>query len=137
MPLYIYTMYKFATEVEEAKHDYETAAMLAMTSRLDYLYNYEKNTNVEEKKAEYIRLRDVYKRLKQEFDAVISVPDEWEKTGLSKETLQKATIHLPVDGKTSAYKILNEMEERLFKAKYVLPVQGNVPAVNRLLWIDV
>ena len=85
----------------------------------------------------YIRLRDVYKRLKQEFDAVISVPDEWEKTGLSKETLRNATIHLPVDGKTSAYKVLNEMENRLFKAKYVLPVQGNAPPVNRLLWIDV
>jgi hypothetical protein len=132
-----YKMYKFALEVEKAKSDYEKAAMVAMTSRLDYLYNYEKNGNVEEKKADYIRKRDDYKRLKLEFDSLIAVPNEWEKTGLSMEALQKATIHLPVDGKTTAFKVVHDMEERLWRSKYVVPAQGSVPAANTILWVDV
>jgi hypothetical protein len=130
-------MYRFTSEVDAAKAKYEKAAMEAMTSRLDYLYNYEKNVKVEEKKADYIKSRDLYRRLKQEYDAIISVPNAWEKTGLTKDVLQKATLRLPVDGKTSAFKVIHDMEERLWKAKYVAPAQGQMPPVNEVFWVDV
>ena len=129
-------MYKFTAEVQSAKTKYEKAALVAMTSRLDYLYNYEKNVPVEEKKAEYIRLRDEYRRLQQELDSNVAVPNAWEKTGLTAETLQKATLRLPVDGKTSAFKVLHDMEERLWKAKYVAPSQGILPPIDEVLWFD-
>ena len=129
-------MYKFTAEVQTAKATYEKAALEAMTSRLDYLYNYEKNVPVEEKKAQYIRLRDEYRRLQQEFESNVSVPNAWEKTGLTAETLQKATVRLPVDGKTSAFKVLHDMEERLWKAKYVTPSQGVLPRIDEVLWFD-
>jgi hypothetical protein len=129
-------MIKFATQLETAKQKYETSAMEAMTARLDYLYNYAKDVKVEEKKAVYIRLRDEYKRLKQEFEDTVAVPNEWEKTGITKETLQKATLRLPVEGNTSAYRVQRDMEERLWKAKYRIPTQGSLPPVNHLYWID-
>ena len=130
-------MYKFNTQVEKAKGTYEKAAMLAMTARLDYLYNYDKDVDVEQKKSEYIRLRDEYRRLKAEHDSVVSVPDAWEKTGLSKETLQKATVRLPIDGGTSAFKVMHDMEERLWKAKYAVPTRGPLPPIHEVLWFDV
>ena len=129
-------MYKFTAEVQSAKTNYEKAALEAMTSRLDYLYNYEKNVPVEEKKAEYIRLRDEYRRLQQEFNSNVAAPNAWEKTGLTAETLRKATVHLPVDGKTSAFKIMHDMEERLWKAKYVTPSQGVLPPIDEVMWFD-
>jgi hypothetical protein len=129
-------MYKFAGEVREAKTVYEKAAMTAMTARLDYLYNYDKEVNVEDKKKEYLNSRDQYRRLKQEYDTILSVPDVWGKTGLTLETLQKSTVRLPVDGKTSAFKVLHDMEERLSKARYCVPESGVLPPLHELLWID-
>ena len=108
-----------------------------MTSRLDYLYNYEKDGKVEDKKANYIRLRDEYTRMKREYDEMLKVPDAWVKTGLTKESLQKATLHLPVDGNTSAFKVLYDMEERLWKAKYSFPDKGVLPPICDVLWMDV
>ena len=129
-------MIKFALQVESAKIKYEKAAMEAMTARLDYLYNYAKDVKVEEKKSIYIRLRDEYKRLKQEYEDTLAVPNQWEKTGLTKETLQKATLRLPVEGNTSAFRVLRDMEERLWKAKYVTPSQSPMPPVNQIYWMN-
>jgi hypothetical protein len=129
-------MYKFAGEVQESKSKYEKAAMAAMTARLDYLYNYNKDVKVEDKKTEYLRSRDQYRRMKQEYENVVMVPNIWDKTGLTLETLKKSTIRLPVDGKTTAFKVLYDMEERLNKVKYSVPENGALPPVHELLWID-
>jgi glutathionyl-hydroquinone reductase len=129
-------MYKFSTEVNKMKEVYEKAAMNAMTARLDYLYNYNKDGQVEEKKSEYIRLRDEYKRLQNEYESMIAVPNVWEKTGLTREMLKKATLRLPVDSNSSAFKVLYDMEERLWKANYIVPTNGSLPPINKILWID-
>jgi hypothetical protein len=109
--------------------------MNAVTSRLDYLYNYAKETNVDVKKAEYVKARDDYRKLKAEYDNVLAVPDAWQRTGITLEMLQKGTVKLPIDGKTSAFQVLRDMEERLWKVKYVVPKAGAQPPLEDLLWV--
>ena len=127
-------MYAWSKEVEKAKQAYEATAMNAVTSRLDYLYNYAKETNVDAKKAEYVKARDDYRKLKVDYESVLAVPDAWQRTGITAEMLQKGTVKLPVDGKTSAFQVLRDMEERLWKVKYVVPKTGSQPPLEDVLW---
>jgi len=126
-------MYSWGKEVEQAKKVYETTAMKAVTSRLDYLYNYEKETNVDVKKAEYVKARDNYRKQRTEYESVLAVPDAWQRTGITMEMLRNGTVKLPVDGKTSAFEVLHDMEERLWKVKYVVP-KGATPFLEDVLW---
>jgi hypothetical protein len=129
-------MYAWSKEVGKAKEAYEATAMNAVTSRLDYLYNYAKETNVDAKKAEYVKARDDYRKLKAEYENVLAVPDAWQRTGITLDMLQKATVKLPVDGKTSAFQILRDMEERLWKVKYVVPKTGVQPPLEDVWWFS-
>jgi hypothetical protein len=128
-------MYTFQKECEAAKQKFEKAGMEAVLARLDHAYNYAKDTHAEEKKAEYVKARDDYRRLKQEFDNTISVPDCVERSGITLDSLKKATVRLPVDGKTSAIKVMHEMEQKLWKIKYAVPSGEYKPPLSEVFWM--
>jgi len=128
-------MYTLTKQVDAAKKKADAAAVNAMMAQMDYLYNYAKDAKVEEKKGEYVKRRDEHRRMVQEFEAVIKVPNASERTGVTPEMLQKSSLKFPVDGNSSAYKVFRDMEERLWKVKYAEPASGEKPNVADLLWI--
>lgn len=129
-------MYKLVKEVDKSKKNADAAAVSAMMARLDYLYNYAKDAKVEEKKGEYVKRRDEHRRMVQEFEAVVKVPNAFERTGVTPEMLQKSSLKFPIDSNSSAYNVFRDMEERLWKVKYAVPSGvGENPNVADLLWI--
>ena len=114
------------------KQDYRSSLTKALIAKYDVLFNYtaEIETDVAGLIAECLKKKKEYERSRQQRARTLEVPDATKMLGIDVKK------QLKTGNTATAHAAVRDLEEKVWKVKYKIPLAGPKPPLAQLFWFD-